>query len=60
MFVDNTKQPLERLKRGEILDGSTLQRLHNEGFILVSETPIGTTESLFIRFTDKGEKLLKE
>jgi hypothetical protein len=62
--METTKQLLERLKRNEKLDSSIMESLHRTGFILARDvtnhqTPIGQREFLFIRFTEKGRKVLE-
>jgi len=61
--MDNTKQFLEQLSRGEKLSDSILERLDREGFIKTADvtnmqSPPGVKEFLFISITEKGRKLI--
>jgi len=62
--VNNTKELLERLNRGEKLDSPILERLDREGYIKTSDvtnqqTPPGRREFIFISITEKGRKLMQ-
>jgi DNA-binding PadR family transcriptional regulator len=62
--MENTKQLLESLNRGERPGSPTLERLTREGYIDTSDTtnhqtPVGMREYLFVDFTEKGRKLLE-
>jgi len=62
--MDNTKQLLERLNRGEKLDSSVLERLARDGFINMADvtnmqSPAGIREFLFTSITEKGRRLIE-